>query len=292
VHVTRYTTQVSTLSKMTIEIGILHPGSMGISLAEQAIASGNEVSWCAEGRSRATRARAAAAKLVEMENMAEICSASEVLISVCPPSAAEDLADNVLSTGFDGIFVDANAISPQRSERIAEKFLEAGTRFVDGGIVGPPAIGDRRNYLYLSGPDAGEIATLFEGSQVTPRVLGEDYKKASAMKMCFASHSKGGWALTLNTLAAARAYGVMDDLLDVWENMGKALSGQQRAQLEITARKAWRFEGEMNEIADTLADVSLPDGIHLAAAELYHRLAGFKNADDVSLDEILKTLLK
>jgi 3-hydroxyisobutyrate dehydrogenase-like beta-hydroxyacid dehydrogenase len=238
-----------------MKIGILHPGNMGISLAEQAIASGNEVLWCAEGRSSATRARAVTAKIQEMGEMAEICAASDILISVCPPSAAEDLADNVLSTGFGGIFVDANAISPQRSERIAAKFLEAGTRFVDGGIVGPPAIGDRRNYLYLSGPDADKIAELFEGSQVTPRVLGEDYKKASAMKMCFASHSKGGWALTLNTLAAARAYGVMDDLLDVWEIMGKALGDQQRAQLETTARKAWRFEGEMNEIADTLANV-------------------------------------
>jgi hypothetical protein len=84
----------------------------------------------------------------------------------------------------------------------------------------------------------------------------------------------------------------MDDLLDVWEIMGKALGDQQRAQLETTARKAWRFEGEMNEIADTLANVSLPDGIHRAAAELYHRLTDFKDAEDVSLDEILKTLLK
>ena len=224
--------------------------------------------------------------------MAEICSASEILISVCPPSAAEDLADTVLSTGFGGIFVDANAISPQRSERIASKFLKVGTRFVDGGIVGPPAIGDRRNYLYLSGPDAGKIAELFEGSQVTPRVVGEDYKKASAMKMCFASHSKGGWALTLNTLATSRAYGVMDELLESWDNMGKPLGDQQKRQLQLTARKAWRFEGEMHEIAATFADAGLPDGIHLAAAEIYHRLAGFKDTDDVSLDEILKTLLK
>ena len=275
-----------------MKIGILHPGGMGISIAEQAIACGHEVLWCSQGRSKTTRARAEALSLREMGSLEEICSVSAILISVCPPAFADALALSVLEAGFDGIFVDANAISPQRSQRIAAKFVETGKKYVDGGIVGPPAIGDLRNYLYLSGPDADSIALLFKGSQVTPMVIGEDYKKASAMKMCFASHSKGGWALTLNTLAAARAYGVMDDLLESWERMGKALGEQQKRQLEITARKAWRFEGEMNEIAGTFDEAGLPGGIHLAAAELYHRLAEFKDADDIGLDKILKTLLK
>ena len=41
--------------------------------------------------------------------------------------------------------------------------------------------------------------------------------------------------------------------------------------------KAWRFAGEMEEIAATFAEADLPPQFHLAAAEVYRRLAGFKD---------------
>jgi 3-hydroxyisobutyrate dehydrogenase-like beta-hydroxyacid dehydrogenase len=274
-----------------MKIGILHPGSMGASLAEQAISAGHEVSWCTAGRSNATKLRAREAGLVEMNTLVEICDSSEILISVCPPSAAEAMSTEVLAAGFTGLYVEANAISPQRSAAMAAEFLNAGVSYVDGGIVGPPAIGDRRNFLYLSGPEANRVTEIFAGSQVTPMVIGDDYSKASAMKMCFASHTKGGWALTLNTLATAQAYGVREDLLAVWETMGRPLTEQQKTQLETTARKAWRFEGEMNEIADTLENVNLPNGSYRAAAEIYRRLADFKDDGSTSLNDVLDKIL-
>jgi hypothetical protein len=35
--------------------------------------------------------------------------------------------------------------------------------------------------------------------------------------------------------------------------------------------KGWRWVGEMEEIAHTMADAGLPDGFHQAAAEVYRR---------------------
>ena len=54
-----------------------------------------------------------------------------------------------------------------------------------------------------------------------------------------------------------------------------------------TASKAWRFVGEMHEIADTFATAGLPDDFHRAAAQIYARMAGFKDADHPpTLDEV------
>ena len=46
----------------------------------------------------------------------------------------------------------------------------------------------------------------------------------------------------------------------------------------------------MREIAETFAAVGLPDGFHEAAAEVYHRLAGFKDTDSVTLDALVAAL--
>ncbi len=67
--------------------------------------------------------------------------------------------------GFRGLYLDANAISPQRAIKIG-KMLEAnGIHFVDGGIIGGPAWTPKETWLYLSGEDAKEIAVvLFKGT--------------------------------------------------------------------------------------------------------------------------------
>ncbi|MEP6896495.1 MAG: DUF1932 domain-containing protein, partial [Chloroflexota bacterium] len=60
----------------------------------------------------------------------------------------------------------------------------------------------------------------------------------------------------------------------------------------VTA-KAWRFEGEMHEIASTFQEAGLPNGFHEAAAEIYHRLAGFKDSPEhPKLEDVIDALLK
>jgi len=48
----------------------------------------------------------------------------------------------------------------------------------------------------------------------------------------------------------------------------------------------------MREIASTFREAGLPDGFHGAAAEIYHRMTGFKDrTENPPLNEVLKTLL-
>ena len=273
-------------------IGVLHPGEMGISVAASAINSGHQVYWASQSRSDKTRLRAQKHNLIEIETLSELCQTSEIIFSVCPPHAAEGIATSVIETGFKGFYLDANAISPQRSIRMGQMMQENGIHFIDGGIIGGPAWIANETWLYLSGKGADRIANCFTKGPLETKVIGGEIGKASALKMCYAAYSKGTTALLSAILAAAESFGVRDALYQQWDMDDSSFSEKVNQRVTRVTAKAWRFEGEMHEIASTFQEAGMPDGFHEAAAEIYHRLAGFKDRpENPPLNEVLKTLL-
>lgn len=273
-------------------IGILHPGEMGISIAASAINSGHQVSWLPAGRSDKTRVRAEKYNLTEADSFPQLCRICETILSVCPPHAAEDVARSVMEAGFQGLYLDANAISPQRAARIGQMLEANGIRFVDGGIIGGPAWSPQETWLSLSGEHADEIAACFSNGPLETKVIGEEIGKASALKMCYAAYTKGTTALLSAILATAESLGVREDLYRQWDMDNKGFAEQVERRVRRVTAKAWRFEGEMEEIASTFREAGLPDGFHLAAAEVYHRMAGFKDSDETpALPDVLSALL-
>jgi uncharacterized protein DUF1932 len=230
-------------------VGLLHPGEMGSAVG--ACVDG-EVIWASEGRSRATRSRAAGFR--DAGTIAALVAESSVILSICPPHAALDVAQ--ACSAFTGIYVDANAISPQRAQEVAE----LQPRFVDGGIVGGPPT-EPGTTLYLSGDDAATVATLFAGSPLATRIVSN----ASAVKMAYAAWSKGTTAMLLAIRDVARANGIEDE----WRLAAPELAERLPRAEAAKARKGWRWIGEMEEIADTFAAAGQPDGFHRAAAEVY-----------------------
>ena len=277
----------------TKKIGILHPGNMGVSVAASAAAGGNDVTWASEGRSDATCARANEHKLIDAGSLAALCETCSILLSVCPPHASEDVASEVLDLGFRGLFVDANAISPDRTRRIGDRVTAAGATFVDGGIVGGPAW-EPGTWLYLSGPTeaATEIAALFADGLLETAVIGTEVGKASALKMCYAAYTKGTSALLSAILATAEALDVREDLETQWSREDPEFAERTRRRTRRVTAKAWRFIGEMDEIAATFQSSGLPGGFHEAAAEIYRRMDSLEKAEELpSLDEVLSVLL-
>src|SRR5207302_465976 len=97
-------------------IGLLHPGEMGAAVGKCLAGAGHRVLWVPEGRSAATKERAEAAGLTGVA-LAEIIARSDVIVSVCPPPAALDVAR--LAVGFGGLYLDANAIAPEAARELA-----------------------------------------------------------------------------------------------------------------------------------------------------------------------------
>ena len=177
------------------QIGILHPGEMGVSIAASAMNSGHPVYWVSTNRSEQTRLRAEKNSLIELKSLAELCQICEVIISICPPHAAEEVARSVITEKFRGIYLDANAISPQRVRRLQQMMEENGIHFIDGSIIGGPAWKAGETFLYLSGKGAEVIRDCFQNGPLEIKIIGDEAGKASAIKMCYAAYSKGTTAL-------------------------------------------------------------------------------------------------
>lgn len=273
------------------QIGILHPGDMGISIAASAQNSGHTVYWASTGRSAATQRRAEKFGLRDAHTLAQLCAECSIIVSVCPPDAAETVAEQVIAQGYQGLYLDANAIAPQRAERMGQMMDAAGISFVDGGIIGGPAWQPGSTWLYLSGPQAETAAACFAAGPLATQVIGETIGKASALKMCYAAYTKGTTALLAAVVATADQLDVSEALYQQWarEEADAAKRNVQRVR-GVTA-KAWRFAGEMEEIAATFHAAGLPDGFHLAAADLYRRIAHFKDAAATpAIEEVLAAL--
>ena len=259
-------------------IGILHPGDMGSVVGACAVAAGARVLWASEGRSAGSRERAAAAGLEDARTVGAVVAASDVIVSVCPPHAAIEVARDVAGRRFAGLFVDANAVAPGTAREIGAIVETGGATFVDGGLIGPPPRNAGSTRLYLSGREAKRAAALFESSALEAIAIGDGPGAASALKMTYAAYTKGSSALLMAIRALAASEGVDDALLAEWRRSQPDLPKRSEAAARDNARKAWRFVGEMEEIAATFAAAGLPGGFHEAAAVIYARLAGYKDA--------------
>lgn len=216
-------------------------------------------------------------------SLAEMLAGSEVVFSICPPAYAEDLAGEIADHGFTGIFVESNAINPARMIRIAERVSAAGARVVDGAIIGPPPSNERRARMYLAGPPAEVDAVhhLFAGGQVVPRRVDDRIGSASALKMAYGCFQKASRALAAVSHALADDFGVAAHLQAEADALGRnALADREYAG--SAAARAWRWEPEMLEAADSFHAAGLPDDMAVGAAAVFHRWAADK--DDWELD--------
>jgi len=253
-------------------VGLLHPGEMGAAVGGCLVSAGHTVLWDPSGRSRASTGRALAAELTGVE-FGALVSRSSVILSICPPHAALDVARQVADAGFGGVYVDANAVSVATAAEVASIVTAGGAAYVDGGIIGLPPDGSGRTRLYLSGERAGEVRALFARSALDARIAEGPQYAASAVKMAYAAWTKGSGALLLACRALARAEGVEATLLAEWGMSQPGLAARSEGAAAAAAAKGWRWIAEMQEIAASMTAAGLPPGFHEAAAEIYDRAA-------------------
>ncbi|UCF96319.1 MAG: NAD(P)-dependent oxidoreductase [Spirochaetaceae bacterium] len=273
-------------------IGVLHPGAMGSSIGVAIKAGGREVYWVSKDRSVSTFQRAKDAGFRDLSQLGELVDRCDLIISVCPPVFATEVAKAVCDASFNGLFLDANAVCPDTSRSIAAIMESGAAAFVDGGIIGPPAWERGTTRLYLSGSQAASVAEIFTDSTIDAVVIEGPAGRASALKMTYAAYTKGTTALVGAILAVAEHEGVRDMLQREWSASQPQLADNAVMKVRRTTAKAWRFEGEMREIAQTFKAAGLPDGFHQAAATVYARQSGFKDSGELpSFQDVLDALL-
>ena len=256
-------------------VALLSPGDMGHSVGAVLRGHGLRVLTCLAGRSERSRALAAEAGIEDTDSLEALVREADVFLSILVPAAALETAARVgraiEDTGADLLYVDCNAIAPRTVRAVGEAITAAGGRFADAGIIGPPP---RRpgTRFYASGPGAAEFAELARfGLDV--RVLDGDVGQASGLKMCYGALTKGLQALGVELLVAARALGLEEALRAEQEGSIAEVRAWLERSVPTMPPKAYRWVGEMEEIATCFADVGLTPRILQGAADLYRFVA-------------------
>jgi len=263
-------------------IGILSPGDMGHTVGDVLRQNGLRVITCLQGRSQRTWQLAEKAGLEDVPTYPQFVTEADLILSIMVPaqamSAASAVADALQQTDTTLIYTDCNAITPQTVRKLGGVITAAGGTFVDASIIGPPPRTPGATRFYASGPNLDTFSAL-NNYGLDVRTLGDEIGLASAIKMCYASLTKGLTALCTELLTAASVLGVSDALIAEFQLSQSVLFERMERGLPGMPPKARRWIGEMEEISATFEHVGLTPNILKGAADMYRFVGDTALAD-------------
>ena len=256
-------------------IAILSPGDMGHGVGKALAEHGYDVITCLAGRSQRTRDLAAAGGFREVPSLEEMTSQADLVMSILVPAeavgVAREVAEAMGAAGVSRPFADCNAVSP-RSASVMESIISAaGGDYIDGGIIGGSPARGAAPRIYTSGPRAGLMDEL-DGKGIIVKNLGTSIGRASGIKMCYASMTKGTNALRVAMLTAAESLGLYEELIEELAFSQDATLSAMESGIPGLPANSGRWIGEMEEIAETFHAVGVTPGFHEGAAEIYRLL--------------------
>jgi putative dehydrogenase len=259
---------------MNPTVAVVAQGAMGAGVGARLVERGLHVITSLAGRSEASAKRAKAAGMVAVSD--QECAQADFFLSICPPSDALALAEKMAALIAPGnkkpIYVDCNAVSPPTKVVIGNAILKAGSPFVDVGIIGLPPKEGYSPFLHASGPDAAKFGALNDFG-IKVNVIEGPIGAASALKMSYAGITKGTTALGSMMMLAATRAGVADKLRGELERSHPAFVANFQRAVPDMFDKAYRFVGEMEEIADFVGEDKQARQMYQAIADFYTRIA-------------------
>lgn len=256
-------------------VGVMSPGDMGSGVGGILVRSGLRVITSLKGRSEASSTRAAEQGIVDVGSLDDVVASSDLMLSILVPSEAlvfaASAAESIVRTNSHVAFADCNAVSPATGVKIGKIIAAAGGMFIDAGIIGGSPRTGAIPRFYASGEHAGILAEL-DGKGISVPVMRGAVGRASGLKMLYAALTKGTAALHASTLMAAKSLGLFDDLIhELEQSQSGTLTAMGRVN-SISAQ-AFRWIGEMEEIASTFEDAGVTPNIHAGAAETFQKIS-------------------
>jgi 3-hydroxyisobutyrate dehydrogenase-like beta-hydroxyacid dehydrogenase len=253
---------------------------MGHSIGAMLHSHGLRVLGCLANRSERTRALAAQAGFEELPTLEDLVREADILLCVLVPAEAMGVAERVAAAiaregtarGKDLLYADCNAVAPRTAAAIGATILNAGARFADVGIIGPPPRKAGTTRFYTSGAGATEFAQLADHG-LTVRVLDGPIGQASGFKMCYGAMTKGIQALGTELLVAARLLGLDEALAAEQRESVPDLRAHLERAVPSFPPKAYRWVGEMEESALCFSDLGMTPRILQGAADLFQFVA-------------------
>ncbi len=263
-------------------VAILSPGDMGSNVGRALRENGLEVITCLTERSARTKELSDVAGIVDVPDFAEMIDCADIVLSVLVPERAVDVARQVAAVIGDSgkplPFADCNPVAPAVAVEMRDIIESAGGRYIDGGIIGsPPGRGEPPRF-YASGPHEAIMGQL-DGRGISVPLMGGEVGRASAIKMCYASLSKGAAALNASALISAMNLGIYDEFIAEMESSQQAVLKNMQGVNGLGA-KAFRWIDEMEQISATFGAAGATPHMHKGAADIFRLVTSSPIGDE------------
>lgn len=236
-------------------VGILHCGELGTAIAHLLAADGVRVTSVVTGRSRETRARAERAGVDLFDTLAELLDSADVVLSTVHPSGALDVAQSCSpALRRNAIYVDLNSIGIDSSDEIQTTVERAGFAYVAGAVQGMSSRLEDMGVVYLSGPRADDVVSLF-GRFARVEQLGDEPHLAKVMKLLLAGTSKGLSMLFVELAVIAERTGLGERFSTELEGFYPALAELIERSLPSYQQHALRRVDEVAAIEELAQSV-------------------------------------
>jgi 3-hydroxyisobutyrate dehydrogenase-like beta-hydroxyacid dehydrogenase len=199
-------------------------------------------------------------------------------------TAAEDLeAARSVGPGLDpgAWYLDLNSCSPGQKLASAEAVHAAGGRYVEAAVMSPFPPRRSASPMLLGGPHAKDFLKDAEGLGFTGATAFSDkIGQAAATKLCRSVMIKGVEALLMESLLAARRYGVEDTVLASLSDLLPLPDWPATARYMISRslEHGTRRAEEMREAARTVEEANVDPLMSEAIAQRQDWAAGFCEA--------------
>ena len=257
---------------MSKTIAILMPGDMGHGCGKVFQENDFRVVTCLNKRSVRTKQLAASSSIEDLGTIENVVDNSNIILSILPPEFALQQA-KIVSKVITKIqkhitYVDCNAISPETALKINDSISSNYCNFIDGGIIGfNPIVENGQTRLYVSGLNTQPIKVLHKKGFII-KDLGTEIGKASAMKMVYASATKGTFALHAAVITASKKLGLFDEYVEELKYSKPNILEAMEKMVPKIPIDAARWEGEMYEISKTFKKENITPKFHLGAAAI------------------------
>ncbi|MGB9867968.1 MAG: DUF1932 domain-containing protein [Bacillota bacterium] len=144
----------------------------------------------------------------------EVVQGSHLVFSLVPPAAAVEVAQDASAyIGHDQVFLDLTSSEPSEKQHCAKLVEAGGALYIDGAIMGSVPILKHKVLIYISGKNSQGIERLLTKYGMNVVMVGNAPGFASGAKMLTSIVTKGLEALFVETLLAAHACGLEDNVL-------------------------------------------------------------------------------
>ena len=195
-----------------------------------------------------------------LENTAEVCRKSDVVISAVPSNYAVTAAEHALDGIKEGQpFMDVSTATPIEKKKISGMVKAKGGLFVDGAMMGALLKDKHQVPMLLSGDGAAVFQDKMEPYHMRLEIVDGEAGTATSIKFIRSITAKGLSCLLIESLQAAQRFGVEQTIMDSFiDTFGPDFIGIINGYISGAIIHAERREHELENVVNFLKSESLP----------------------------------